>query len=196
MAEARKTVSDDGRSLAMLTQAYDLAARAHAGQRRKGIDVPYINHPCAVAAMTAEALGHDDIEAIAAAVLHDVLEDTEVTEPELAARFGPRVTALVKELTDAPDWLDLPLLDRKARQAEKMARGSIEARVIKIADQLSNIGDLCMAFGAWPQAHNRAYLAGAQTVVDACRGVAPRLEAAFDAVAKDFQAALDKEAST
>lgn len=184
-------------SILLLTQAYDLAARAHASQRRTGFgDIPYINHPCAVAALAAGVLPEGDFEAIAAAVLHDVLEDTEVTAAELTAQFGPRVASFVGELTDALTWLDLPMPDRKEKQAEKMARASVEARIIKIADQTSNIRDLCASFDAWPREHHLAYLAGTQRVVDACRGVAPALETAFDQAAKDFREAINREPKT
>lgn len=178
----------------LLTRAYDLAARAHAKQRRKGTeDIPYVNHVCAVAAMTAEALGKDDPEAVAAAVLHDVVEDTSVTEAEIAAQFGARVASFIAELTDAPAWTELSMPERKAKQAEKMARATQEARIIKIADQTSNVSDRSKTASAWSRERNLAYLAGAQRVVDACRGVAPRLEAAFDEAAKEYGAAIEKD---
>ena len=65
-----------------LPQAYAFAARAHTGQFRKGVgQVPYINHPCAVAALVDKAGGGE--AAIVAAVLHDVVEDTPVTLAEI-----------------------------------------------------------------------------------------------------------------
>lgn len=178
----------------LLARAYELAARSHANQRRKGPDdIPYVNHVCAVALLAAEAFGKDDPEAIAAAVLHDVVEDSDITEDEITAQFGARVSSIVAELTDAPGLAELTMPERKTKQAEKMARATPEARVIKIADQTSNLRDRTNCVILWSRERNLDYLAGARRVVDACRGVAPSLEAAFDEVAKDYGAAIAKE---
>ncbi len=192
--ESQGTSRQATRMTILLTQAYDLAARTHSRQRRKGTtDIPYMNHVCAVAAMVAQALPEEDPEAVAAAVLHDVIEDSNVTENDIAEQFGRRVASFVAEMTDAPDWPQLSMPERKARQAEKMVHATREARIIKIADQTSNIQDPSLTAGAWPRERNLAYLAGAKQVVDACRGVAPGLEAAFDEAAVVFGAAIDKE---
>ena len=178
----------------LLTRAYELAARAHANQRRKGNDdIPYVNHVCAVAMLAAEAFGNDDPEAVAAAVLHDVVEDSDITEDEITSQFGPRVSSIVAELTDAPELTDLTMPERKTKQAEKMARATSEARVIKIADQTSNLRDRTNCVILWTRERNLDYLAGARRVVDACRGVAPSLEVTFDKVAKDYNAAIAKQ---
>lgn len=181
----------------LLTRAYNLAALAHTKQRYKGVDdIPYVNHVCAVAALVAEALEEDDPEAVAAAVLHDVVEDSDVTHVEIATQFGGRVASLVAELTDAPDWPQLTMPERKVKQAEKMAGATREARIIKIADQTSNIQGRAANTALWTRERNLDYLTGARRVVDACRGVAPGLEAVFDEAAKEFSAAIEKETST
>ena len=69
------------------------AAKAHEGQRRKGTDIPYITHPFEVAQILMEA-GCDET-LIIAGLLHDTLEDTEVTAAEIEEQFGPEVLALV-----------------------------------------------------------------------------------------------------
>lgn len=195
-ANGQKTPPADNKAICLLTKAYDFAARAHADQRRKGKgDIPYINHPCTVAMLAAEVLDKNDFEAVAAAVLHDVVEDCDVAAAEIEAEFGPRVASIVTELTDAPEWQKLPMPERKVKQAEKLTKGSREARIIKIADQTSNIRDLLTAVGVWSPARNQDYLEGARIVVDACRGVAPALEAAFDEAARAFEAVIEKELS-
>ena len=190
----QKNGRDGASAIVMLTRAYQLAARAHAKQRRKGTDdIPYVNHVCAVAALVAEAIGDDDPETVVAAVLHDVVEDSDTTEEEIAAQFGGRVASLVAGLTDAPDWTELSMPERKVKQAEKMSKAAREVRIIKIADQTSNVSDRSNTVHCWSRERNLAYLTGTQRVVDACRGVAPSLEALFDEAAGKYNAAIDKE---
>ncbi|EAR49871.1 Metal dependent phosphohydrolase [Oceanicola granulosus HTCC2516] len=161
-----------------------LAARAHLGQVRKGAgQVPYIHHPLEV----ADLVGADGAGApvIVAALLHDVVEDTEIARADIAARFGSEVAALVDALTDDPAWAGLPRPARKARQAEEMPSAPPEARRIKIADQISNLRDIARAPEAWDPAEAVTYIDNAERVVDACRGVSPGLEALFDAAAAE-----------
>ena len=70
-----------------------VAAAAHSGMTRKGTGIPYLSHPVEAASIIAEMT--DDQELIAAAVLHDVVEDTEVTAQELEEMFGARVAHYV-----------------------------------------------------------------------------------------------------
>lgn len=160
------------------------AARAHSGQRRKGREGrPYINHPLEVADMVArDGAGEDEI---VAALLHDVVEDSEMTLDQLRERFGDAVAALVGELTDDPAWAGLPRPERKRRQAGEFARASTGARRIKVADQTSNIADIAREPEAWSPEDAATYLGGAEAVVAACRGVSPGLEAAFDTMAAE-----------
>ena len=89
--------SIDGTGLVL--QAARFAARKHRDQRRKGEQAePYINHPLEVADVLWSEGGVTDPEVIAAALLHDTLEDTETTLNELRGTFGERVAALVGEL--------------------------------------------------------------------------------------------------
>lgn len=93
-ALARRLAARDPR----LARAVALAEQAHAGQLRDGTDVPYVFHPLSVAAIGLE-VGLDEVEDLATAVLHDVLEDSALTEADLAAELGPRVAAQVALLT-------------------------------------------------------------------------------------------------
>lgn len=77
----------------ILDKAIEFATQAHAGQVRKGTSVPYILHPLETAAICATVT--DDLEILAAAVLHDVVEDTNTTIDNIEQQFGDRVAMLV-----------------------------------------------------------------------------------------------------
>ena len=125
----------------LLGDAVEFAARAHAGQYRKGTKLPYIVHPMEAAAICASFT--DDVEVLADAVLHDVVEDAGVMGDELEERFGSRVAALVagesenkrEGLPAAQTW--------KIRKAESIAHlasaGDIGVRMVCLGDKLSNI---------------------------------------------------------
>lgn len=179
-------------NLRRLSAAYSLAAQAHAGQRRKGRgDVPYINHPCAVAALVAEAGGSAD--AVIAAVLHDTVEDTGTTLEDIRCRFGDRVAGLVDALTDAEAWEDLPTAERKAKQAEHIADAPPAARLLKLADQTANLRDRAATPDEWTPEKHEAYLAGARRIAAACRGIAPALDRAFEAAAQALEGAVRRD---
>jgi guanosine-3',5'-bis(diphosphate) 3'-pyrophosphohydrolase len=164
----------------LMARAYALASRAHADQTRKGeAGIPYINHCCEVAELVAEAGA--PVAVVVAAVLHDVVEDSETTVAEIGMRFGAEVAAMVGGMTDPPERDALPRGEKKARQAEHMATAPDEVRTIKIADQTSNVRDIVREPGAWEAADAADYVAGAERVVAACRGAAPELERVFDA---------------
>src|SRR6185295_7574628 len=119
-----------------LARAYHFAAVAHVDQRRKGDAAePYMNHLTEVADLVARATG-GDLDVTIAAVLHDAVEDTAVTPAEVAAAFGPRVAALVAEVTDDKS---LEKATRKALQIEHAAHASVGAKTIKLADKTSNL---------------------------------------------------------
>jgi (p)ppGpp synthase/HD superfamily hydrolase len=172
-----------------LARAYALAARAHADQVRKGErGIPYINHCAEVALLVAEAGAPP--ETVVAAVLHDVIEDSETTEAEIRAAFGEAVAARVAGMTNAPEWGDLPRPEMKARQAKHMKSAEPEVKRIKIADQTSNLRDIVREPGAWDAASATEYVEGAERVVAACRGVDARLEAAFDTAMAEAMAKI------
>ena len=166
-------------TLDRVTLAYLTAVRAHAGQRRDGAgDVPYANH-CAEVAWLVAGVGASE-DAVIAAVLHDVVEDTAMTLAQVEGEFGGAVASLVGALTDEPEWAGLSAPERKRRQAERLPDAPPEARAIKIADQTSNLHDLSREPSAWDADEARAYAEASARVVDACRGAAPDLEARFD----------------
>jgi guanosine-3',5'-bis(diphosphate) 3'-pyrophosphohydrolase len=116
---------------------------------------------------------------LVAAILHDTVEDTRTTFAELEQRFGPAVTGLVRELSDDKS---LPKEERKRLQVRHAAAASPGARQIKLADKICNVRDITDTPPAdWPPERKTAYLDWSAEVVNACRGVNPGLEAAFDA---------------
>ena len=115
---------------AEILRATLFAARAHAGQVRKGAAAePYVNHVIEVAAILAEAGA--PLEAVLAGLLHDTVEDTEATEADLVAAFGAGVAAIVAEATDDKS---LPKETRKALQVSLAPKKSDAAKQLKLAD--------------------------------------------------------------
>ncbi len=129
------------KTLTLLDKAIIFATKAHSGAKRKGTNVPYIVHPIEAAAIVSAMT--DDQEIIAAAVLHDVLEDTDATEDDLYARFGTRITELV--MNESEDKRrNLPAaLTWKTRKQETITfletKASREAKMLALADKLANL---------------------------------------------------------
>jgi (p)ppGpp synthase/HD superfamily hydrolase len=165
--------------LVLLARAADYAARQHIAQRRKGERAePYVNHLIEVAALLAEATDGSDVVLLMGGLLHDTLEDTDATYDDLVERFGPEVASLVAEVTDDKS---LPKEERKRLQIEKTAAKSRRAKLLKIADKTSNLRGLITSPPVgWTEARLRDYVVWANDVVRSCRGLNPRLEAAFD----------------
>ncbi len=168
----------------VLDRAAELATRAHGGQTRRG-GGPYIAHPLAVVEAVAEVT--QDLDVLCAAVLHDVVEDSAVTLDDMTRLFGGRVAGIVAELTDHPDWAELDTLTRKARQREEFENASAEAKVIKIADQWSNVSDLARGTSGDDVAFLEGYLATSRAVVEVCREASPGLADRFDAAARELE---------
>jgi len=128
------------KSSTLVLRAAAFAADKHSHQRRKDhARTPYINHPLAVARVLAEECGIKDPEILAAAILHDTLEDTETTRLELEREFGARIAALVSEVTDDKS---LPKQRRKQLQIDRAPMKSKGAALIKVADKICNLRDL------------------------------------------------------
>ncbi len=141
--------------------------------------MPYINHPIACAAMLLEA-GIEDVTVLTAAILHDIVEDTEATDADLRARFGDTVADVVAEVTDDRS---LPRAERKRLQVEHAGSLSHAARLVKLADKLFNTRDLLLdPPTGWSLDRIRAYFDWSKAVIDPMRGTNAALEAEFDAV--------------
>jgi len=155
--------------LRLLSEAALLAARRHNGMARKGRgNEPHINHLAEVANLISEATGGADAELVAVGWLHDTIEDTDTTREELADKFSARVAALVAEVTDD---MGLPKDERRRLQVVGAPHKSPDAKLIKIADKISNIRARIVPE---PSAEERAdladYVAWAEQVVAGCRG--------------------------
>lgn len=122
-----------------LTKAIQLAALAHSGQTRKYSGLPYIVHPLSVMS-TLLRNGITDVDILSAAVLHDVVEDTNTTLRHIQNVFGRRVAQLVEELTEPEHSGNR--LERKAKEAERLGKVSVDAQTIKCADLIDNTADI------------------------------------------------------
>ncbi len=163
----------------LLLTALDFAARKHRDQRRKDAQAsPYINHPIALAQLLSNDGQVADPEVLMAALLHDTVEDTDCSEQDLLALFGPRVTAMVLEVSDDKR---LPKAERKRLQIEHAPHLSYGAKLVKLADKICNLRDLDQAPPAdWPLERICAYYDWAYAVVAGLRGTHPQLEQLFD----------------
>jgi len=162
-----------------ILDALQFAAHKHRDQRRKDLESsPYINHPIALANVLWREGGVQQPEVISAALLHDTIEDTDTTEAELRQRFGKKVAGIVAEVTDDKS-LDKAV--RKRLQVEHAPHLSREAKLVKLADKISNLRDMAASPPkTWPKSRVREYFDWAKRVVDGLRGVHPQLEKIFD----------------
>lgn len=166
--------------VSIVIAASAFAAYKHRDQRRKGAEAsPYINHPIAVANVLANEAGVTDAAVLAAALLHDTIEDTDTTPKELEAEFGHEIAAIVLEVTDDKS---LPKQERKRLQIEHAATVSRAAKLVKLADKICNVRDMSESPPVdWTIERRAEYFTWAKQVVDPMRGVSPTLEELFDA---------------
>ena len=131
-----------GEQIDEVMRAYEFGAAAHHGQKRKS-GLPYISHPVAVATILADM--RMDSETIAAAILHDVIEDTSAASEELEEKFGKAVRTLVDGVTKLDQVQFKSRAEAQASSFRKMMLAMIEdIRVIlvKLADRLHNMRTL------------------------------------------------------
>jgi guanosine-3',5'-bis(diphosphate) 3'-pyrophosphohydrolase len=156
--------------LGKLLEAISFAARAHRTQKRKGSGEPYVNHLIEVAELLARVGGVTDVDVLCAAVLHDVVEDTDVSPSEVESAFGARVRELVDAVTDDRR---LPKDERKRLQVEHMQSAGADVRMIKLADHCSNVAVLP---ADWSRERQAEYLAWSERVARVCSGTSPALD--------------------
>lgn len=163
-----------------ILKAAAFAAYKHRDQRRKDeVASPYINHPIALANILANEGGITDATVIVAALLHDTVEDTETTPVELQQLFGEEVARVVMEVTDDKA---LPKAQRKRLQIEHAGSISARAKLVKMADKISNLRDIATSPPKdWTLERRREYFDWAKQVVDGLGDVSPLLRGAFDA---------------
>ena len=162
----------------IVLRAAAFAAEKHRTQRRKDIDTPFINHPIQLAYILVQADIEDPV-VLAAALLHDTIEDTQTTHDEIEIVFGHEVANIVAECSDDKS---LTKLERKQAQIDHASHISHKARLVKLADKIANVNDLHDAPPAgWSLERKREYFDWAKKVVDQMRGTHASLEARFDA---------------
>jgi myo-inositol-1(or 4)-monophosphatase len=124
----------------LLDHAIVFAVHAHAGTERRGKGFPYIIHP--MEAMEIVATMTTDQELLAAAALHDSVEDTDVTIEDISTEFGDRIASLVAQeseerlegLSEEESWHD-----RKQAAIDRLAKASRDVKIVALGDKLSNI---------------------------------------------------------
>lgn len=124
-------------------KAVKFAVDAHSGTERRAKGYPYIIHPMEAAAIVASMT--TDQEMLAAAVLHDTVEDTDVTLEQIRELFGDRVAALVQHET-APLDRSLTWRERKTIQVEKLKSAPLDSKIVALGDKLSNIQGIALDY--------------------------------------------------
>jgi guanosine-3',5'-bis(diphosphate) 3'-pyrophosphohydrolase len=171
--------TNDG-NITFILRVTAFAAHKHRDQRRKDREAsPYINHPIALAHALAGEAGIEEPVVLAAALLHDTIEDTDTTFEELQNEFGDEIASVVLEVTDDKT---LSKEDRKRLQVEHAGSISRNAKLVKLADKICNLRDMKSAPpDGWSLERKREYFDWAKQVIDQLRGVHAKLEALFDA---------------
>ena len=165
----------------LFLKALVFAADKHRNQRRKDADAsPYINHPIALANILVNEGGITDINVLCGAILHDTIEDTETTKEELTQHFGEKITSIVLDVTDDKT---LPKAERKLKQIEHASHASNEAKLVKLADKISNLRDILSSPPkGWTDDRKKEYFDWAGKVIDQIRGTNSKLENIFDSL--------------
>ncbi|MDP3510548.1 MAG: HD domain-containing protein [Candidatus Melainabacteria bacterium] len=170
--------------LSLIIAALSFASEKHRDQRRKDQEAtPYINHPIEVARLLHEVGGITDGATLAAALLHDTVEDTDTTSDCLLDLFGEEVAALVLECTDDKT---LAKEVRKLQQIEHAPNISVKAKHIKLADKISNVRDMGHSPPPdWSLERRIAYIEWGKQVVSGLRGCNQALEMLYDHTAAE-----------
>ena len=153
-------------------EAASYAAQQHQGQLRKDVRTPYFAHPVRVALTVRHVFGEDDTTALAAALLHDLIEDTTTDFDDLVARFGQEVAQAVAALTKDSR---LPESEREAAYDRQLAAASWQARLVKLADVYDNFCD------SRSDGERDKFADKAQRAI-VCAGDAPQLQRAIEIV--------------
>lgn len=164
---------------ALIAKAIHFATDMHMNQPRKDkVGTPYIVHPINVFSILTSIGGVSDLAILIAALLHDTIEDTDTTRNQIKKRFGITVLAYVLECTDDKS---LPKQVRKRKQIENAPHKSTGAKLIKLADKISNIADMIHNKPkGWTVKRVNKYFDWAEQVVAGLRGVNAPLETHFD----------------
>jgi len=165
----------------LIEKALAFATEKHKNHTREDEEKSsYIVHPIAVKHILSEVGGVEDERVLAAALLHDTLEDTPTTQQELIENFGQRVYRLVEEVSDDKT---LPKQIRKDLQIEHAPQLSEGAVLIKLGDKISNVTDIANTPPTnWNRSRCLEYFDWAEQVISNCPKVNTALENHFTAV--------------
>ena len=179
----------------LLDRAIIFAVQAHAGTERRGKGYPYIVHP--MEAVEIVATMTPDQELLAAAALHDTVEDTEVTVEQLRAEFGERVASLVADesdvmpegMTEEDSWHQ-----RKQAAIDRLSKASHDAKMVALGDKLSNMRAIARDYDEIGDAlWNRFHTNDPKEHEWHYRGLADALRELEDTVAyKEFESLINK----
>jgi (p)ppGpp synthase/HD superfamily hydrolase len=161
---------------AIVFEAAAFAARAHRHQLRKDNQTPYVSHPFRVCLVVRHVFGIDDPRILAAALLHDTIEDTTTDYDDIVEHFGPDVARWVAAVSKDPR---MEFEEREAAYRKVLAAADWQAKVVKLADLYDNLSD-CRHFTPKGQqktaAKSRLYLAAVRD------GLPPEAQAAMKLV--------------
>ena len=163
-----------------ILKVIEFASLAHAKEMRKSGHgrkaIPYINHSIEVSATILKAIdtspnfvmGLPDFNAddtLAAAILHDVIENTSFTREDIKKLTNENVASILDDVTDSPD-MPKDISERKAIQAKKAESFGAQSANVKVSDQTSNIRNLINLRPSWSANRINSYLEGASKIVE------------------------------
>lgn len=178
-------------SMGLIERAIEVATVAHKGQCRKGTDIPYIMHPFAVGMMLAKA-GCDD-EVVAAGILHDTVEDTDLTSDDIRNQFGHHVADLVagaSEPNKQASWEE-----RKKHTLEYLKTAPLDVRMVSCADKLHNLRSVVRDYRNQAEALWGVFNRGKEQQLWYYTSLAESLVYGLDAVPplmRDYQATVEE----
>ena len=147
----------------LLIKSLELASKNHAQQKRKSDGSPYINHLIEVTALLTDIAEIDDADELSAAILHDILEDTDVTRDELYKTCGNRVLELVEALSDDKS---LSLYERREKVLRVLPKKPSSVMRIKLADLCSNVSAIP---SGWSLERQTEYFHWLDQVAEICK---------------------------
>ena len=175
---------------ALIGQAISFAARAHRHQLRKDRETPYVAHPVRVCLVVRHVFGIDDPVVLAAAVLHDTIEDTTTDYDDLIGRFGAEVAGCVAAMSKDTR---LPEAEREAAYLDRLVSGDWRVAVCKLADGYDNLSD----FAALSPAARAKQVGNVSEYLDAVRPRVPaearRAFEIVDAAVASLRAAVESQ---
>ena len=166
--------------MSIILKAAALAVRAHEGQKRKYNSLPYITHPARVAGRVGILPGATE-EMVAAAYLHDVLEDTTVTREEIEEATNAQVGYYVDCMTNKSKGTGLPRAERKALDRKHLSEVPAEIKLIKAIDRIDNLLEMSGAPADFKKSYAEeslllADVLGTGSLVDELRMIAMKMK--------------------